>query len=575
MNNFINKKKFNKKKNLNNIKKKKKSKISNTKIKKINFFIKKNIINKYTNFFFKYTKKKIKKVNKKKKSRNYWNFKTKKISFYKKIENDQKKKIYVGKINYIYKYSKPTYQYDFDTTFFSPIKHITQYKRNFIEFFNKEKTFYSKPKLFNKLLDKQFRKCNIKNIIAYSFDKKINKLYSIKKLYNKFVNETAEKKPYSYVKDLSWKERIKFGKKLKKTTFINFFWTVFLKLKSFKKHKKSKIKKKNNIKNYKKKKIYFFKTKKLNLIKFFEFIKKEYKIRFSSKSIKKFFNLYPTPKNIKKIYDQQYKKKFIFFKKFSNKKKNDKIYFYKTKIYKIKKINDWKLIHFTQNNFFKQKNERNLESYLTFIEKKNIKFKNIKIHYPYKKRMNKKKNRKKIKNWHKKKNWIIGFYSQNSFRKRRFKNNSIDQEKRFIIKYLLYKHKYTIRFSPRHRVKANKVKTFSLNNPLWNSFDWFRLIKLIKKKFRKRKKKKITKIKFKKKKIFTVRDAKVNLSKGKITYAKATKKISGVKIKIKSFWIKFRYRKSFTKQFRRWSWYTNYIKQYNKNINFIQNSNIL
>jgi hypothetical protein len=535
------------------------------------------MINKYTKFFFKYIwKNRIKKINKKKKkSKNYKNFKTKKISFYKKIKNDQKKKIYIGSVNRIYKYSKPTYQYDFDTTFFSPIKRIVQYERNFIEFFNKEKKFYSRPKIFNKLIDKQFRKYNIKNIVEESFDKKINRVYNIKKLYNKFADETSnlpEKKSYSYVTNLPWKERMKFGKKLKKTNFINFIWTVFLKLKSFQKNERHQIKKKYNIKKSKKKN-FFFTTKKINIIKFFKFIKTNYNIRFSYKSIKKFFNNYPNRKTIYKIYKQEYKKKFIFFQNFSNKKKKN--FFYKTKLYKIKKINNWKLINFTENNFFKQKNERNLESYLTFIEKKNIKSKKISIHYSYKKRMNKKKNRKKIKNWHKKKNWIIGFHSKNSFRKRRFKNNSIEQEKKFIIKYLLRRHKYTIRFSPKHRVKANKIKIFSINNPIWSSFDWFRIIKLIKKKFKKTKKKKITKIKFKKKKIFTVRDAKVNLSKGKITYAKSTKKISGIKIKIKAFWVRLRYRKVFTKQFRRWSWYINYIKKNNKNINFIQKFNNL
>jgi hypothetical protein len=182
--------------------------------------------------------------------------------------------------------------------------------------------------------------------------------------------------------------------------------------------------------------------------------------------------------------------------------------------------------------------------------------------------MNKKKNRKKMRHWKKKKNWIISFHSDTCFRKRRYKNNSNDQEKRFALNKLFRKHRYTTRFSPRHRVKANRIRVFCVNNLKWNSFEWFRIIRFIKKKFRKRKKKKITKIKFKKKKIITIRDAKVNLSKGKITYAKITKSISGIKIRIKAYWVKLRYRKFFNKHFYRWSYYKNLN---NKNFHFYEN----
>jgi hypothetical protein len=84
--------------------------------------------------------------------------------------------------------------------------------------------------------------------------------------------------------------------------------------------------------------------------------------------------------------------------------------------------------------------------------------------------MNKKKNRKKMRHWKKKKNWIISFHSDTCFRKRRYKNNSNDQEKRFALNKLFRKHRYTTRFSPRHRVKANRIRVFCVNNLKWNSF---------------------------------------------------------------------------------------------------------
>jgi hypothetical protein len=88
--------------------------------KQIIFQNNKNIINKKTIAFFKILKKKIteKKVKKKK------NFKTKVVSFYKKIKSDQKRKIFIGAVNTIYKFARPTYMFDLDTTVFAPKKYI-------------------------------------------------------------------------------------------------------------------------------------------------------------------------------------------------------------------------------------------------------------------------------------------------------------------------------------------------------------------------------------------------------------------------------------------------------------------
>jgi hypothetical protein len=507
------------------------------------------------------------------------------------------------------------YKYDLNMTVFGPIKYINWYNRIFIENFDRKKKIYIKPSIFNKIIDKKFKKYNNSEFNDIKINNKINKKSNIRQIkesfFKKFTKNTS-KYPYRFIKNLPWKERFKFAKKLTKRRFINFFWEVFpkvysdnfketnklntffekkkilksldkkyKKIKKFKEQKKKKFQIKKKIKffnfffkkkkNWKNKNFYFFLDKKTIFIKFFQFIKKKYKVKFNVKSIKKFFNTHLKYKKNHKDFISIYKNNFNFF--FENdeesKQEFNEIFFNKLKLYEKKKFFNSKFININNYFFFKQKKEKSLESFLTYTGNSNIEKKLFQIHYPYKKRMNKKKNRKKLKHWKKKKNWIFGFHSPTSFRKRRYKNNSNDQvKKRLTIKKILLRHKYTTRFSPRHRIKPKKVKIFALKNIKWSSFEWYRIINFIKKIFKKRKKKKITKIKFKKKKIITIRDAKINLAKGQITYAKVTKSISGIKIKIKAFWVKMRYRRLFIKHAKRWNWYKKYSYNDYKNFHF-------
>jgi hypothetical protein len=111
----------------NNPNKKIKKKIANAikqKQKKFEFYQNKNIkLDKHQNLITKislYTfylgKQQIKKKKKK--------FITVPTSFYKKIQNDLRKKLYIGSINKLHKFSKPMYKYDLNMTVFGPIKYI-------------------------------------------------------------------------------------------------------------------------------------------------------------------------------------------------------------------------------------------------------------------------------------------------------------------------------------------------------------------------------------------------------------------------------------------------------------------
>jgi len=176
---IINSKQINKKKSFNKKNNQKKFQLYKNNKKQIIFQNNKNIINKKTIAFFKILKKKIteKKIKKKK------NFKIKVISFYKKIKSDQKRKIYIGPVNTIYKFSRPIYMFDLDTTVFAPEKYINWHNRVFIENFDQEKKFYVKPSAFNKVVDKNFKKFNISDYISSKIDKKINKKSNIQKIY--------------------------------------------------------------------------------------------------------------------------------------------------------------------------------------------------------------------------------------------------------------------------------------------------------------------------------------------------------------------------------------------------------
>ena len=74
-------------------------------------------------------------------------------------------------------------------TVFAPTKYFSWHNRIFIENFNREKKFYVKPSIFNKIIDKEFKKFNVHNLISERLDKKINKKSNIKQIHSLFLKK--------------------------------------------------------------------------------------------------------------------------------------------------------------------------------------------------------------------------------------------------------------------------------------------------------------------------------------------------------------------------------------------------
>lgn len=155
------------------------------------------------------------------------------------------------------------------------------------------------------------------------------------------------------------------------------------------------------------------------------------------------------------------------------------------------------------------------------------------------------------------------FIGDESFRQVRINTNwhdRIEKRRKHPISYFLWKHTLTERFSKHHRIYKNRIKYFSLDNKRWKANDWLGLFHYFRRRIKKRRKKIITKVYFKYPRTSTVRDAKVNLSKGTITYAKKTRTYHGRFLKVKLRWKKTRYRRYLKNHIKRWVFYSNIDK---------------